>query len=284
MVRDLYRPDACLYSTKREDLAWGRYQSSFSDRAKWALLSTTDHSYHSTSFYSNILKCRELHWKRHSSCSLFFVLPFFFDFSFPELSSCPSTRNTDIKTERRSLRCYSHLSSLARSVDEVLWGLKALHRDLTLNVQKKGRYALHGSPTILPPAFQRAEHLCNVAVPNVSCVCPVTEASVCRWTLHLPFLVSEWEWKSVPSYSVKLLIGRHTILSQLHFSFLKMSNLPFYMMKFFLKIAKMELQVKRSPVRVLSTFLNVRMHSKKKNLIPFLIQCDFFFVNRFLLF
>lgn len=56
MVRDLYRPDACLYSTKREDLAWGRYYSSFSDRAKWALLSTMDNWHHSTQFYLKATK------------------------------------------------------------------------------------------------------------------------------------------------------------------------------------------------------------------------------------
>lgn len=56
MVRDLYHPDACLYSTKREDLAWGRYQSSFSERAKWAQLSTTDSCDHSTQFYLNSTK------------------------------------------------------------------------------------------------------------------------------------------------------------------------------------------------------------------------------------
>lgn len=33
MGRDLYRPDACLYSTKREDLAWGRCHSSLCDGA-----------------------------------------------------------------------------------------------------------------------------------------------------------------------------------------------------------------------------------------------------------
>lgn len=101
------------------------------------------------------------------------------------------------------------------------------------------------------PSFQRAEYLCDIAVLNVSCVCPVTEASVCRWTLHLPFLVSERGWKLVPNYSVKLLIGRYTNLSQPHFpclliSCVKMSNPPFYMMKIKTNLLKMELQVKMS--------------------------------------
>lgn len=56
MRRDLYRPDACLYSTQREDLAWGRYYSSFSDRAKRALLSTVDYWYHNTQFYFKATK------------------------------------------------------------------------------------------------------------------------------------------------------------------------------------------------------------------------------------
>lgn len=56
MVRDHYRPDACLYSAKGEDLAWGCFYSSFSDGAKWALLSTIDSWHHSAKFYFKATK------------------------------------------------------------------------------------------------------------------------------------------------------------------------------------------------------------------------------------
>lgn len=60
MVHDLYHPDACLYSAKREDLAWGGYYSSFSNRAKWALLFSMDKRYHSTQFKLKAIKHKQI--------------------------------------------------------------------------------------------------------------------------------------------------------------------------------------------------------------------------------
>lgn len=60
MGHDLYCLDACLYSTKREDLAWGRYYSSFSDRTKWALHSSMENWYHNTQFYLKATKRKQI--------------------------------------------------------------------------------------------------------------------------------------------------------------------------------------------------------------------------------
>lgn len=128
---------------------------------------------------------------------------------------------------------------------------------------KKEWYALHSSS----PSSPRAKYLFKMVLLGVFCVFPVTKAS--KWMLHLPFLMSEWGWKLVPNYGVKLLIGRHTNLSQLHFpcllvSCVKMSNPPFYMIKIEKILLKMEYQVKTFPrMCPFHIFFNVRIHSKK---------------------
>lgn len=243
MVRDLYRPDACLYSTKRGDLAWGRYQSSSSDGAKRALLSTTARSDHSTQFSFNILKCSYT----EKDIQVVVFLSFFFPRT--QLSPCYVEYRHE-NGEKISEMLFTSLLTcrICR------WGVErvnGLAQRLNFECAKK-KGMLFPALRRFSPSFQRAEYLCGVALPNVSCVCPV---SVRRWTLHLPFLVSERGWKLVPNYSVKLLIGRYTDLSQLHLpclliSCVKMSNPPFYMMKIKKKkkkMLKMEHQVKMSP-------------------------------------
>lgn len=83
MGRDLYRPDACLYSTKREDLAWGRYHSSFSDGALacngWQTQARTRFlRKKKNGLHNGNLKMQRITLKKDIQHVVFFIYIFFF--------------------------------------------------------------------------------------------------------------------------------------------------------------------------------------------------------------
>lgn len=199
MVHDLYRPDACLYSAKREDLAWGRYYSSFSDRAKWALLSAVDNWYHST--HSSTLRQQNISkskMKRITLKKTFDMWSFCCFSSLTQLWLCYLVYKHE--KERNALKLMHislHLkeSCVNGCIDEVLWGLKAFAPSLNLWTCKKKKKKVRSSQPENGLFFLFSKSCIPVNVPalnGVICVCEsrLTRAG-CSHTLRSQY-VTVW--------------------------------------------------------------------------------------------